>query len=112
VSERTYGGRTWAELFETASAARRSMDIHTFSVGMQRPSQSDTLVLWDAVYAGGGLVAYVNNGPAMAAHIAAANPATVLALLDDLARIRAAARAFCEERTETALIALMSEVER
>lgn len=66
------------------------MDIHTFSVGMQRPSQSDTLVLWDAVYAGGGLVAYVNNGPAMAAHIAAANPATVLALLDEVARLRAA----------------------
>jgi hypothetical protein len=36
----------------------------------------------------------------------------VLALLDDLARLRAAARAFCEERTEAALIALMSEVER
>jgi Ead/Ea22-like protein len=45
-------------------------------------------------------------------YIAAANPATVLALLDDLARLRAAARAFCQERTEAALIALMSEVER
>jgi hypothetical protein len=39
-------------------------------------------------------------------------PDTVLALLDDLARLRAAARAFCEERTEEALQAMMSEVER
>lgn len=31
---------------------------------------------------------------------------------DDLARIRAAARAFCQERTEEALMALWSEVER
>jgi hypothetical protein len=47
-----------------------------------------------------------------ARYIAAANPATVLALLDDLTRLRAAARAFCQERTEAALLALMSEVER
>lgn len=47
-----------------------------------------------------------------ARYIAAANPATVLALLDDLARLRAAARAFCEQRTEAALIALWNEVER
>jgi hypothetical protein len=38
--------------------------------------------------------------------------AAIPALLDDLARIRAAARAFAEQRTEAALIALMSEVER
>jgi len=46
------------------------------------------------------------------AYLRATRPPAVLALLDDLARLRAAARAFCEERTEAALIALMSEVER
>lgn len=47
-----------------------------------------------------------------ARYIAAANPATVLALLDEVARLRAVARAACEERTEEALIALWNEVER
>jgi Ead/Ea22-like protein len=72
------------------------------------------------IYADNRKVARINNSKTMPApesdrnadYIAAANPATVLALLDDLSRIRAAARAFAEARTEAALLALMDEVER
>jgi hypothetical protein len=104
---------THDELRAVAIAAERELPRHELQTGSQRPSLSDARVLWDAVFTDlGGLVAYVNTGPAMAAHIAAASPATVLALLDDLARIRAAARAFCEERTEAALMALWNEVEQ
>jgi hypothetical protein len=51
-------------------------------------------------------------GPRGLEFYTAANPTAVLALLDDLARLRAAARAFAEQRTEAALLALWNEVER
>jgi hypothetical protein len=89
VSERTYAGYSADELRQMIQRG-----IPPPGVPMTGEMWQDYIAVYDAATA----------IPALLDRIAV--------LESDLARLRAAARAFCEERTEAALIALWNEVER
>lgn len=80
-----------------ARAAKRELPRHVLQTGKQRPAQSDTAVLWDAVYTDlGALVAYVNTGEDTAEFWRACSPVVVLAIIARLRAAEAALRAIHE----------------